>query len=87
MSISSGPRDGYVGRNANSINAPYSSYNTTSNLTRIIKTPGGELLALHIKKRGTPPKCGDCHQKLSGVSDAIPCASETKERTGTRRRS
>lgn len=44
------------------------SYNTTSNRTRVIKTPGGDLRLLHIKKRGTVPKCGDCGSKLSGVS-------------------
>ncbi len=44
------------------------SYNTTSNRTRIVKTPGGELRLLHIKKRGTAPKCGDCGIKLPGVS-------------------
>ncbi|KAJ0333247.1 hypothetical protein COL5a_000945 [Colletotrichum fioriniae] len=43
-------------------------YNTSSNLTRIVKTPGGELRILHIKKRGTAPKCGDCGVKLPGVS-------------------
>ncbi|KAL0778704.1 hypothetical protein CaCOL14_004962 [Colletotrichum acutatum] len=42
-------------------------YNTSSNLTRIVKTPGGELRILHIKKRGTAPKCGDCGVKLPGV--------------------
>ncbi|EQB56040.1 hypothetical protein CGLO_03975 [Colletotrichum gloeosporioides Cg-14] len=41
-------------------------YNTTSNRTRIVKTPGGELRILHIKKRGTAPKCGDCGVKLPG---------------------
>ncbi|KAK0637224.1 ribosomal protein L34e-domain-containing protein [Bombardia bombarda] len=30
-------------------------YNTTSNRTRIIKTPGGDTRILHIKKRGTAP--------------------------------
>ncbi|CAG7560393.1 unnamed protein product [Fusarium equiseti] len=44
------------------------SYNTTSNRTRVIKTPGGDIRLLHIKKRGTVPKCGDCGSKLSGVS-------------------
>ena len=43
-------------------------YNTTSNRTRIIKTPGGDTRILHIKKRGTAPKCGDCGVKLPGVS-------------------
>ncbi|KAH6603558.1 hypothetical protein Trco_008333 [Trichoderma cornu-damae] len=43
------------------------SYNTRSNRTRVIKTPGGDLRVLHIKKRGTVPKCGDCGSKLSGI--------------------
>jgi len=43
-------------------------YNTRSNKTRVIKTPGGDIRLLHIKKRGTVPKCGDCGSKLSGVS-------------------
>ncbi len=43
------------------------SYNTTSNNVRVIKTPGGKLRLLHIKKRGTAPKCGDCGIKLPGV--------------------
>ncbi|KAI2637522.1 60S ribosomal protein L34-B-like protein [Xylaria nigripes] len=43
-------------------------YNTSSNKTRIIRTPGGNLRALHIKKAGTAPKCGDCGIKLPGVS-------------------
>lgn len=43
------------------------SYNTRSNRTRVIKTPGGDIRLLHIKKRGTVPKCGDCGSKLIGV--------------------
>lgn len=43
-------------------------YNTRSNKVRIIKTPGGELRYLHLKKKGTAPKCGDCGFKLPGVS-------------------
>ncbi|KLJ08889.1 large subunit ribosomal protein L34e [Blastomyces silverae] len=42
-------------------------YNTRSNKVRIIKTPGGHLRYLHIKKKGTAPKCGDCGIKLPGV--------------------
>jgi len=42
-------------------------YNTVSNKTRIIKTPGGKLRYLHIKKKGTAPKCGDCGIKLPGI--------------------
>lgn len=32
------------------------------------KTPGGRLVYLYTKKRGTTPKCGDCGDKLNGVS-------------------
>ncbi|KAI0433946.1 60S ribosomal protein L34-B-like protein [Xylaria sp. FL1042] len=42
-------------------------YNTTSNKTRIVRTPGGELRTLHIKKRPSAPKCGDCGIKLPGI--------------------
>ncbi|CAI7581825.1 hypothetical protein DTO013E5_1389 [Penicillium roqueforti] len=42
-------------------------YNTRSNKVRIIKTPGGELRYLHLKKKGTAPKCGDCGIKLPGI--------------------
>ncbi|KAJ2968306.1 hypothetical protein NQ176_g9244 [Zarea fungicola] len=42
-------------------------YNTASNITRVTKTPGGKLRVLHLKKRGTAPKCGDCGSKLPGV--------------------
>ncbi|CUS08779.1 unnamed protein product [Tuber aestivum] len=42
-------------------------YNTRSNRVRVIKTPGGKLRYLHIKKRGSPPKCGDCGIKLPGI--------------------
>src|SRR5207248_1274511 len=43
-------------------------YNTRSNRVRVIKTPGGNLRYLHIKKRGSAPRCGDCKMKLPGVS-------------------
>ena len=42
-------------------------YNTRSNKVRVIKTPGGKLRYLYIKKKGSPPKCGDCGIKLPGV--------------------
>lgn len=42
-------------------------YNTRSNKVRVVKTPGGSLRYLHIKKAGTVPKCGDCGNKLSGI--------------------
>jgi large subunit ribosomal protein L34e len=47
---------------------PLDRYNTRSNKVRIVKTPGGELRYLHLKKKGTAPKCGDCGIKLPGVS-------------------
>jgi len=43
------------------------SYNTRSNRRRVIKTPGGQLRYLHIKKLATAPKCGDCHIALPGI--------------------
>ncbi|KAI8900419.1 ribosomal protein L34Ae [Globomyces pollinis-pini] len=43
------------------------SYNTKSNKTRVIKTPGGKLAVLHIKKQASAPKCGDCGVVLPGV--------------------
>ncbi|KAG0648675.1 Large ribosomal subunit eL34-B [Hyphodiscus hymeniophilus] len=42
-------------------------YNTSSNKVRTVKTPGGSLRLLHIKKAGTAPKCGDCGIKLPGI--------------------
>ncbi|KAL8922746.1 MAG: hypothetical protein Q9172_003461 [Xanthocarpia lactea] len=42
-------------------------YNTRSNKVRVVKTPGGKLQYQHLKKRGSPPKCGDCGIKLPGI--------------------
>ncbi|KAJ3055570.1 60S ribosomal protein L34 [Rhizophlyctis rosea] len=50
------------------------SYNTKSNKTRIIKTPGGQLRALHIRKKAGSPKCGDCGNVLAGVPSLRPTA-------------
>merc|ERR1711939_934079 len=55
-------------------------YNTTSNNVRVIKTPGGKLRLLHIKKRGTAPKCGDCGIKLPGVPALRPREYATTSR-------
>lgn len=83
-------QDGDVMRNTDRNFAD--SYNTTSNRTRIVKTPGGELRILHIKKRGTAPKCGDCGTKLPGVSSTTPirreieCIEATRRRADTRTR-
>ncbi|KAL8628586.1 hypothetical protein Q9189_005721 [Teloschistes chrysophthalmus] len=43
------------------------SYNTRSNKVRVVKTPGGKLQYQQLKKRGSPPKCGDCGIKLPGI--------------------
>ncbi|KAM0752963.1 60s ribosomal protein l34-b [Meredithblackwellia eburnea MCA 4105] len=43
------------------------SYNTVSNRRRIVKTPGGKLRYLVVKKPATAPKCGDCHIALPGI--------------------
>ncbi|KAF2492317.1 ribosomal protein L34e [Mytilinidion resinicola] len=48
------------------------TYNTASNKVRIIKTPGGKLRYLHIKKAGSSPKCGDCGTKLPGIKALRP---------------
>ncbi|XP_002730999.1 large ribosomal subunit protein eL34-like [Saccoglossus kowalevskii] len=48
------------------------SYNTKSNRKRISKTPGGKLVYLYTKKKGTVPSCGDCKMKLFGVIAARP---------------
>ncbi|KAL0246065.1 hypothetical protein GEMRC1_007281 [Eukaryota sp. GEM-RC1] len=43
------------------------SYNTASNKTRLVKTPGGRLVVQYMKKKGTAPKCGDCGCALHGI--------------------
>ncbi|KAK3073049.1 60S ribosomal protein L34B [Coniosporium uncinatum] len=47
-------------------------YNTKSNNVRIVRTPGGKLRYLHIKKQGTAPSCGDCGLKLQGIPATRP---------------
>ena len=48
------------------------SYNTKSNSRRISKTPGGKLVYLYTKKRGSVPKCGDCKINLQGLPAVRP---------------
>lgn len=43
------------------------SDNTRSNRVKIIKTPGGNLRYLHIKKAAGRPKCGECGIALAGI--------------------
>merc|ERR1712119_51763 len=48
------------------------SYNTSSNLRKISKTPGGRLVYLHKKKFGAIPTCPDTKKKLFGIKPARP---------------
>jgi len=48
------------------------SYNTKSNKTRVIKTPGGRLNILYVTKQASVPKCGDCGGKLRGMKALRP---------------
>ncbi|AOW02357.1 60S ribosomal protein L34 [Yarrowia lipolytica] len=47
-------------------------YNTRSNRVKIIKTPGGNLRYLHIKKAAGRPKCGECGIALAGIPTLRP---------------
>ena len=47
-------------------------YNTTSNNVKLIKTPGGKIRYLHVKKTATSPKCGQCGIALAGVVSLRP---------------
>ncbi|KAI0521610.1 60S ribosomal protein l34 [Xylaria bambusicola] len=47
-------------------------YNTKSQNTRVIRTPGGELRVLHIAKKASRVKCGDCGNALSGIPSLRP---------------
>lgn len=44
-------------------------YNTRSNKIKVVKTPGGKLVAHHLKKITSRPKCGDCGNALAGISN------------------
>ncbi|VEL14854.1 unnamed protein product [Protopolystoma xenopodis] len=46
-----------------------------------VKTPGGKLVYIYIKKRGSIPKCGDCKRKLAGIK-----ATRPRERCNLSRR-
>merc|ERR1711976_1150105 len=48
------------------------SYNTKSNKTRVVKTPGGKLTSHYIKKRASTVKCGDCGISLPGIPSLRP---------------
>mmetsp|Transcript_134111 Transcript_134111/g.199497 ORF Transcript_134111/g.199497 Transcript_134111/m.199497 type:complete len:142 (-) Transcript_134111:2-427(-) len=48
------------------------SYNTKSNGTKLVKTPGGRLVVHYRKKHANGVKCGDCPVILHGVAHARP---------------
>lgn len=43
------------------------AYHTQSNKAKVIKTPGGKLVAHYHKKSAKGPRCGDCGISLPGV--------------------
>lgn len=43
------------------------NFNTKSNKTKIVKTPGARLTVHVIKKASKGPRCGDCKCKIIGV--------------------
>ncbi|VDK78713.1 unnamed protein product [Onchocerca ochengi] len=47
-------------------------YNTTSNKTKVSKTPGGRVVFLYRKKKGSVARCGDTGVKLKGIKPARP---------------
>lgn len=44
------------------------AYHTLSNKAKVVKTPGGVLVAHYNKKSAKGPRCGDCGISLPGVS-------------------
>ncbi|KAH8294698.1 hypothetical protein KR018_001524 [Drosophila ironensis] len=48
------------------------SYNTRSNKRRIVRTPGGRLVYQYVKKNPTVPRCGQCKEKLKGITPSRP---------------
>jgi len=47
-------------------------YNTKSNKTRTVKTPGGKVTYHVLKKKASAVKCGDCGGKIQGVAAVRP---------------
>ncbi|KAG5676093.1 hypothetical protein PVAND_005947 [Polypedilum vanderplanki] len=48
------------------------SYNTKSNKRRIVRTPGGRLVYLYLKKKRTVPRCAVTKEKLHGITPSRP---------------
>lgn len=44
------------------------AYHTKSNRAKVVKTPGGKLVAHYHKKSAKGPRCGDSGVSLPGVS-------------------
>merc|ERR1711934_945655 len=47
-------------------------YNTASNKTKIVKTPGGKLTVQYRTKSAKGPSCGDCGVSLPGIAHLRP---------------
>merc|ERR1711879_441278 len=47
-------------------------YNTKSNKTKVVKTPGGKLTVHYRTKNASGPKCGDCGTVLPGIPHLRP---------------
>ncbi|CAD5211348.1 unnamed protein product [Bursaphelenchus okinawaensis] len=48
------------------------AYNTKSNKTKVVKTPGGRNVFQYRKKQGSTPVCGDTKVKLHGIKAVRP---------------
>ncbi|XP_070492521.1 large ribosomal subunit protein eL34-like [Chironomus tepperi] len=48
------------------------SYNTKSNKRRIVRTPGGRLVYLYLKKKRSVPRCAVTKEKLHGITPSRP---------------
>lgn len=55
--------------------------NTKSNQIKVVKTPGGKLVAQHLKKKATTPRCGDCGVALQGIATLRPRAYASISKT------
>lgn len=52
------------------------AYHTLSNKAKVVKTPGGKLVAQYHKKSAKGPRCGDCGISLPGVSRKTVCRGD-----------
>jgi len=57
------------------------SYNTRSNKTRVVKTPGGRLTVQYLQKKAKGPRCGDCGVRLAGIPALRPRKYATLSKT------